>query len=58
MHAPSLNLAAAPRSAANTGTLLASDVTKAYAGRTVLHGIDLRAAPGHRAGQQIGTIVG
>jgi macrolide transport system ATP-binding/permease protein len=50
MHAPSLNLAAAPRSAANTGTLLASDVTKSYAGRTVLHGIDLRAAPGHRVG--------
>jgi macrolide transport system ATP-binding/permease protein len=30
--------------------VLANDVTKSYAGRTVLHGIDLRAAPGHRVG--------
>jgi len=38
------------RSTPNTATLLATDVAKSYARRTVLHGIDLRAAPGHRVG--------
>ena len=31
-------------------SLLALDLTKSYAGRTVLAGIDLRAGPGHRVG--------
>ncbi|MET0865524.1 MAG: ABC-F family ATP-binding cassette domain-containing protein [Nakamurella sp.] len=32
------------------GQLIATDVTKSYAGRVVLDGIDLRATPGHRIG--------
>jgi len=58
MPAPTLNNTAtlnhpavAPRRPnPNASTLLALDVTKSYARRTVLHGIDLRAAPGHRVG--------
>jgi macrolide transport system ATP-binding/permease protein len=38
------------RPSASTTILLATDITKSYAGRTVLEGIDIRATPGHRVG--------
>jgi len=50
MPAPTLNSVKPHRPTPNATILLATDVTKSYAGRTVLEGIDVRATPGHRVG--------
>src|ERR1700712_253118 len=47
MPSPTLPISAASAAA---GALVAADVTKSYAGRVVLAGVDLRGTPGHRIG--------